>query len=217
MRFAFVTGLVLLLAALSGCASEPDSPLDPRTVPLNPNAMQVVSIAGAVAPGYSVPELVIIYAAAIPSTGPLPGRSCAAWVNHLEGVFGPKTIELHVPATSHGGEVSVKVQLDRYSPGPCNWRLQEVDAVVMDDGSSKRASFRIGYGLDFFQIASAPGSTVPFKPDDKVTFRCRLGQPNFFCTAKSPSIEGLAVMIGPSTKQFRFEVQKLADGVNPYS
>jgi hypothetical protein len=194
------------LVLLSACAGSPPGDLyDPRSVPLTASPQQRLAVSGILAPGMLVPEVIARYSTAVPHEQALRSPSCEAWINHLEGVAGPKNIEVHIPTTTEGGTVRAVVQVDRYKPGDCNWVLSEIRVVVQGtSGQTYEQRIATGYA---YERARFYGITPNGKPNNNVVFSCAQKH-RFFCSPHIGGPDGVDVLVTRETRYITFQAQQ---------
>jgi len=196
---------LLLLILPGGCASSPLADLyDPTSVPLTTNPQQRLAVSGVLAPGLLAPELIVQYSTAVPYEQALRSPSCESWINHLEGVAGPKNIEIHIPTTAEGGTVGAVVQVDRYKPGECNWVLSEI-RVVVQGASGQISAQRIATGYAYERARF--GIVSNGKANNNVVFSCAQKK-RFFCSPHIGGPDGVDVLVTKKTSHITFEARQ---------
>ena len=126
--------LVGMLIALAGC-SYGQKGVDPRSLSLNPRAVEAIQVRGVVPDQFRIRQIRAIYQ----TDSSLP--MCNG-LNFPDGGPFPLHSSLTVPADDQMGRITSEVLGDRYSSGLCGWRLSAISAVV-EDGERDRTQVLI--------------------------------------------------------------------------
>jgi hypothetical protein len=111
--------IIILPLALVACSEKSK----PQT---NPHPKYFVTISGHINPKLSKP----IYLGFWARYGAINPK-CKVWINRLEGVKGmPAKTQFFKPSPNTKGDYAIKIPIDRYQSGMCDWKMAEVDMTA---------------------------------------------------------------------------------------
>jgi len=120
--------IIILLCGLilTACNQQHATKNEPQ---LNPHPKYFVTISGTINPHL---KHMIYYL--LRSTYGAYNPKCKVWVNHFEGVKGiPGHTEYYPAKHDANGHYVVKIPIDRYKPGKCNWKIARISYTFSDN------------------------------------------------------------------------------------
>ncbi len=183
-------GVALLIVGLAGCSRPNVRPGSADYPHVNPTPRRWILIHGA-----EDPALHLRF-----STGWISNDSRCYQTNGLQGATGPYTASMPLPVKRTGATYSLRVPIDGYLSGRCNWRFTGIGFGPADNGESI--------------LLATPGRRLlpPGKSvNESLVLRCRTSEIGnnrlLFCAApKRPNF----LFLYPETRDL--EVDFVADG-----
>ena len=158
--------LILASATLVGCHQQSK----PKPT-LNPHPKYYVRVTGNIDPRFNPKIQMGLWA----SYGGY-NQKCLKWVNKFEGVKGmPGHVDYYPVKFDEQGNYSVKIPIDRYQLGKCQWKLTWIDyAYDIHPLPSKKRDVKVGIGdLIRFGLRGAPQELPGMPIPPKGTMLCK--------------------------------------------
>lgn len=132
--------IVLCGLALAACNQQHSTKDEPQ---LNPHPKYFVTISGTINPHLKHRIYYLLR-----STYGAYNPKCTVWVNHFEGVKGiPGHTEYYSAKPDANGHYVVKIPIDHYKPGKCNWKIAGISYTFLDNPIPKdKSKVYGGYG-----------------------------------------------------------------------
>lgn len=178
--FRVVPGAVpLLLSVLAGCSGSNVQPGDPDYPQLNPNPRHWVVLHGTMDPTLNL-QFSAGWVPEDPRTGWISkDPNCSYLVNRFEGATGPYSVRILLEAKRTGTTYSLRVPMDRFQPGRCNWQFTGI-------------GFSPDFAAQSITLATFSGRPLPRgqSADEVLVLRCRwrpIGSRRLlFCSTSTP-------------------------------